>query len=93
MDNIVIDAPEPLDSNIDTRLPNYMADGIWQPARTGNYKADCSHGYELAGDIVERMRREENPLYLSIAMRAMVESGRWEAVEIGLVSRFALLLS
>jgi len=80
-------------SNMDDRFPAYIADGRWQPTRTGDYEADCRHGHELAKDIADRVSRDSNPLHLSVAMRAIVESGRWEGVEIGLFSRLGMMLS
>lgn len=92
MTMIASDHLSPCTSNIDDHFPAYMARGNWQPTRTGDYAADCQHGRDLAEDIANRVSLEQNPLHFSVVAQAIVESGRWEAVEIGLFSRLGMFL-
>ena len=89
MDILTVNTVSSCEQHTDDRFLDYVAGGLWQPTRTGNYRADCRHGRELADHIIWRMRRDNNPLHLSVAVRAAVESGRWEGVEIGLFQALA----
>ena len=69
-----------------------LVDGNWEPERSGNYTIDCSTGRDLANEVISITRDTRNPLVIGTAIRAMVESNRYEAVEIGFCSRLGVVL-
>jgi hypothetical protein len=65
---------------------------VWSPRRTGNYAQDAAYGRDCAEELLLYMRVKDDPLPYSQVARAISESGRFEAVEIGFCSRIGIHL-
>jgi hypothetical protein len=65
---------------------------VWSPRRTGDYAQDAAYGRDCAEELLLYMRVKDDPLPYSQVARAISESGRFEAVEIGFCSRMGIHL-
>lgn len=63
---------------------------LWSPRRTGNYADDTAMGRQYADELLAHMRLKECPLAFGQVMRAITESGTYDAVEIGFCSRLGI---
>ena len=55
----------------------------WAPEQSGDFATDCAVGRRCFAELLDLMRADQNPLYLSRVLAAQVRRGKWEAVEIG----------
>lgn len=61
----------------------------WNPTRSGDYAKDCETGRSHFKELQDLMGSESNPLFLCRVLRAQVEGGKWEAIEIGFAQAMA----
>jgi hypothetical protein len=69
-----------------------IVDSAWQPARTGDYTADCQIGRDIADEIADVIAVTHNPTILPTIVSLIVEAGQWGAVEIGLFNKLGCAL-
>lgn len=63
---------------------------LWSPQRTGDYGTDTAQGRQYADELLNYMRLKGCPLAFGYVMRAITDTGVYDAVEIGFCSRFGI---
>ncbi|MBH0113246.1 hypothetical protein I5E68_09840 [Novosphingobium sp. YJ-S2-02] len=60
-----------------------MGTNDWVPQRSGDYAKDCETGRNYARELCELIGATDNPGYLGRVMKAVIEGGTYDGVEIG----------
>lgn len=67
----------------------YFTGANWNPPRSADYGFDCAIGRSAAQSAIDLAREAGNPTIIAAFLRAIVESGTVDAVEIGALHRIA----
>lgn len=67
--------------------------GEWQPERSGDYQKDTASGRRYADNVLGLVDDRANPLIFGAVVKAIVQGGVYDAVEIGFCSRIGMALA
>ncbi|MEI4473336.1 hypothetical protein V8J39_18735 [Frigidibacter sp. MR17.24] len=62
---------------------------LWSPSRTGVWRRDNAQGRELADALEKRMTETNNPSLLGWTVKAIIDGGIYDGVEVGFCQRVA----
>ncbi|WP_242136992.1 hypothetical protein [Sphingomonas sp. TREG-RG-20F-R18-01] len=66
---------------------SFITDRNWLPERPPGYMDACDLGKRYADELIAATVEGRNPLLFGAVMRAIIESGIYEGVEVGFCQR------